>query len=234
MSFIVKSVEAVISKLKKDPDYRFKSPYTDRQLLTILIFRGLQIFRGLYCKIRMNAKGLVFCGRSVVIEHGYMIQAGQSLVLEDHVFINALSTNGIKFGRNVSLGRGSIIVCTGVVAHKGVGLEIGDNTGINAQSYIGCQGGVKIGSNVIMGPGVRIFSENHNFENMEIPIRLQGESRNEVNIEDNCWIGSGATILSGVRIGTGSVIAAGSIVTKDIAPNSIVAGIPGKVIKSRS
>jgi len=230
---LISLIEKTIATLKKDPSYRFKAKYGLRQLFSILYYRGLQIMRGLRAKLMIKAKGLVFCGRSVVIEHGYMIEAGPNLILEDNVFINALSEKGIVLGRNVTLSRGTIIACTGVIAHKGIGLEIGDFTGINAQSYIGCQGGVKIGSNVIMGPGIRIFSENHNFADLEIPIRLQGETRHEVVIEDNCWIGSGSTILAGVRIGTGAIVAAGSIVTKDIPPYSVSAGIPAKIIKTR-
>lgn len=226
-------VEKTIAALKKDPTYRFKADYSLRQLFSILLYRGLQILRGLRIKLIINARGLVFCGRSVVIEHGYMIKAGPNLILDDNVFISALSEKGIVLGRNVTFSRGTIIACTGVIAHKGIGLEIGDFTGINAQSYIGCQGGVKIGSNVIMGPGVRIFSENHNFTDLETPIRLQGETRHGIVIEDNCWIGSGTTILAGVRIGTGAIVAAGSIVTKDILPYSISAGIPAKILKKR-
>jgi acetyltransferase-like isoleucine patch superfamily enzyme len=227
-------IETIISKLKKDPDYKFKADYTDRQLFNIVKYRGLQIARGFLnrLKIRMSG-GLLFCGRAVVIENGYMIKSGPNLILEDYVQINALSENGIILGRNVTIGKAAIIMCSGVIANKGVGLEIGDYSAVGAQSFIGCQGGVKIGANVIMGPGVRIFSENHNYEDISIPIRLQGETRKGVVIEDDCWVGSGATILDGVTIGTGSLIAAGSVVSKSMPPFSVVAGVPAKVIKSR-
>lgn len=232
MSFM-SLLENVIGFLKNDAGYRFEADYTLRQLIMMVAYRGVQLVRGLRIRLLIKGRGLIFCGRSVVIEHGYMIQAGPNLILDDYVSINALSKKGIIFGRNVSLNKGVIIACTGAIAHQGVGLEIGDYTGINAQSYIGCQGGVKIGSNVIIGPGVRIFSENHNFSDLTIPIRLQGETRQQVIIEDDCWIGSGATILSGVCIGTGSVIGAGSVVTKDVAPHTVVVGVPASPMKSR-
>jgi len=234
MSVIAKPIEIVISRLKKDPNYRFRSPHTDRQLLTIILYRGLQIIRGLPKRTTLKISGgFLFCGRSVVVEHGYLIRSGSNLILEDYVQINALSEKGIVFGRNVTIGKGAIIACSGVIANRGIGLEIGDYSAVGAQSFIGCQGGVKIGSNVIMGPGVRIFSENHNYDDLTIPIRLQGESRKGVVIENDCWIGSGVTILDGVTIGTGTLVAAGSVVKKDIPSFSVAVGVPAKVIKSR-
>ncbi len=226
-------VEKIIAFLKKDPAYRFKVDYSLRQLVYILGYRGFQALRGARVKMLIKSPGLVFCGRAVVIEHGYQISSGASLIIEDMVHINALSEKGITFGRNVTVAKGTVIVCTGVIANRGVGLKIGDYSAIGAQSFIGAQGGITLGNDVIMGPGVRIFSENHNFENRTTPIRKQGETRREVIIENNCWIGSGATILGGVTIGSGSVIAAGSVVTKSVPPSSIVAGIPAKVIKVR-
>ena len=226
-------VERTIAILKKDPAYRFKVNYSLRQLLYILVYRGFQALRGIRIKMLIKVPGLMFCGRSVVVEHGYQITSGANLILEDMVHINALSEKGITFGRNVTVAKGTVIVCTGVVANRGVGLKIGDHSAIGAQSFLGAQGGITIGNDVIMGPGVRIFSENHNFNLFDCPIRKQGESRLPVDIEDDCWVGSCVTILGGVRIGSGTVIAAGSVVTKDIPKNSIVAGVPAKIIRKR-
>lgn len=226
-------VQKTIAFLKKDPSYRFKVDYSLRQLCYILGYRGFQALRGVRIKLLINVPGLVFCGRSVVIEHGYQVTSGASLILEDMVHINALSDKGITFGRNVTIAKGTVIICTGVVANRGVGFTIGDYSAIGAQSFIGAQGGVTLGNDVIMGPGVRIFSENHNYDNCDLLIRKQGETRKEVIIEDDCWIGSGVTILGGVTIGRGAVIAAGSVITKNVPSYSIAAGIPAKVIKTR-
>ncbi|MEW1810249.1 DapH/DapD/GlmU-related protein [Pseudarthrobacter phenanthrenivorans] len=64
-------------------------------------------------------------------------------------------------------------------------------------------------------------------------IKEQGVAWNPIVIEDDCWIASGATILAGVTIGKGSVVAAGAVVTKSFGPNSVVAGVPAKMIGGR-
>jgi len=225
--------EKIISRLKRDPSYKLDTSYSLRQLFFIFWYRLFQLIRGLFVKLKISSTGMIFCGKGVIIQHGYQIKAGASLILEENVHINALSEHGITCGNNVTIAKNSVIVCTGVVANKGIGINIGDNTAIGAQSFLGGQGGIDIGSNVIMGPHVKIFSENHNFSKLDIVIRKQGETRKKVVINDNCWIGAGATILNGVNIAEGCVVAAGSIVTKSIPKNSIVAGVPAKIIGSR-
>jgi acetyltransferase-like isoleucine patch superfamily enzyme len=85
----------------------------------------------------------------------------------------------------------------------------------------------------MMSPGVRIFAENHRFADPTVIMKEQGVTRARVVIEDDCWIASGSTILAGVRIGRGSVVAAGAVVTKSVPPYSVVAGVPARVVRSR-
>ncbi|SDS99766.1 Acetyltransferase (isoleucine patch superfamily) [Mucilaginibacter mallensis] len=227
-------IEKVIRKLKGNPDYKWESKYDLRDLVEITSVRFKQVLRGSWKKIFFKASnGLVFIGTGVIIRHPYLFTAGANLILEDHVYINALSCKGIFVKDNVSLARNCTMICTGVIAHKGVGITIGNNSGINAGAYLAGQGGIEIGDDVIIGPGVKIFSENHNFSDTDKNIKDQGVTRSSVVIENNCWIGAGATILAGVTIGEGSVIAAGCVVTKSVASNSIVAGVPGRVLKNR-
>lgn len=233
-AFLMRALERLIGSLKQQPDYRLSSSYSVRQLFTILLWRGLQVMRGLRFRFFLaKSSSPLFCGRGVRIEHAAMVRAGRSLILEDFVFINALSRKGITLGRNVTIARGTIISCTGVIARCGDGVSIGDRSAIGAQSFLGGQGGIEIGTDVIMGPGVRIFSENHVFADISMPIRLQGEERARVTIENDCWIGAGATILAGVTIGCGTVVAAGAVVTKSHPRGSILGGVPARVIGSR-
>ena len=93
------------------------------------------------------------------------------------------------------------------------------------------EGKIIIGDNVIIGPSVKIFSENHLFTDSTKLIRNQGVKRKGVIIHEGAWIGSGALILDGVHIGKNSIIAAGSVVTKNVDDFSIYAGNPAKFFK---
>ena len=95
------------------------------------------------------------------------------------------------------------------------------------------KGSIRIGNNVLIGPYSILHSGNHKFKNPNISINKQGFEFDEIVIEDDVWIAARCTILSGVTIGRGSVIAAGSVITKDIPPFSVVAGVPGKIISKR-
>jgi len=110
---------------------------------------------------------------------------------------------------------------------------MGNNVGISPNCYIQVRGNVKIGNNVILGPGAKIFSESHNHFDTNKFINEQGETRKGVTIEDGVWIGSDAIVLDGVRVGAHSIIAAKSLVTKNVPPYSIVSGIPAAVLLYR-
>lgn len=112
-------------------------------------------------------------------------------------------------------------------------INIGENCSINSFCHISGNGGVEIGNNVLIATQCVIISANHNFSDINEPISKQGEIKEKIVIEDNCWLGAGVKVLAGVTIHTGSVIGAGSVITHDIPPFSVVVGIPGKVIKSR-
>jgi maltose O-acetyltransferase len=123
-------------------------------------------------------------------------------------------------------------------------IEIGDNCifGRNVNINAGLCNGVYIGNNVAIADGTYLRSANHSFSRIDIPIRDQGHYSAEINfndriysiiIEDDVWIGARAIILSGARIGVGSVIAAGAVVSNFIPPYSIVSGNPGRVIAKR-
>ncbi len=226
---IRQAIEIVISKIK-GKDYKIDKSIKTRAFFEIVFFRLISILRFL---IKFRNIKISFVGRNVDLRNKKNILIGNGVTIEDGVTINALSNNPIVLSDNVTICKNTIIQGSGVITELGEGVFIGAGSGIGAMSFIGCQGGVYIGENVIMGPRISIHSENHNYSDPNQIIKDQGVSRLGVKINNNCWIGTGATILDGVEIGEGCVIAAGAVVTKSIPRNSLVAGIPAKVIKSR-
>ncbi|MFZ6049002.1 acyltransferase [Pseudomonas sp. CR3202] len=115
----------------------------------------------------------------------------------------------------------------------GKNLVLGDDVDIALGVIITTNGGVEIGNRTLIGYRAQIISANHNIPNNKGRIFGSGHTNKKVTIKDDVWIGANSIILPGVTIGEGSVIAAGSIVTKDIPAYSIAAGTPAKVIKTR-
>jgi acetyltransferase-like isoleucine patch superfamily enzyme len=230
-----KTTEKAIQKLKRDPSYRLDTALNGRVLFQVLWQRTLAQLRGLYSQLWLQKTGGSLClGRAVRLRHPQLIRMGRAVIIEDNVTIDALSVNGISLGNNVTIAKFTTIQCTGVIRNLGQGLQIGDNSAVGAYSFLGAQGGIQIGANVIMGPRVSFHAENHIYHDTQTPIRLQGESRQGIIVEDDCWIGAGAIILDGVHIGHGSVIAAGSVVTQNVPAYAVMAGVPARLIKTRS
>jgi galactoside O-acetyltransferase len=136
----------------------------------------------------------------------------------------------IKFGKNCVIGNNN-----NIHSDKNSYIQIGDYSATNNNVYISSRGGGKIiiGKNVIIAPNVVIRSNNHNFHSLEIPIQKQGISYGEIFIEDDVWIAANCVILPNVKIGKGSIIGGGSVVTKDVDLYSIMGGVPAKKIGSR-
>ena len=228
-----KLLSKVISKIKKE-EYKVDENITFSVIFSMVIDKSWMIVRGLYHKLFLKkAKGTLFIGKRVKMRTQRKIRFLGSATIEDGCFINALSKNGITAGKNFSLGRNSIIECTGVIRELGEGLKIGENVGIAANAFIAVRGNIEIGDNTIFGPGVSIHAENHNFSENDKPIRLQGATRKGIKIGSDCWIGAKVVILDGVTIGEHAIIAAGAVVTKDVPDYAIAGGVPAKIIKMR-
>ena len=131
--------------------------------------------------------------------------------------------------RIFSLGDYSVIESFACINNAVGDVMIGDHTRIGLHNTI--IGPVVIGSHVNLAQGITVTALNHNFDDTEKRIDEQGVSTNPVTIEDDVWIGANAVILPGVTIGNHCVVAAGAVVTKDVPPHSLVAGVPAKVIK---
>jgi acetyltransferase-like isoleucine patch superfamily enzyme len=112
------------------------------------------------------------------------------------------------------------------------GIRIGHRVEINNFTIVNGTGGVDIGDDTLIGPGVRIISYQHRYA-LGAPIRSQPTFAAPIRIGPDVWIGANAVVLAGVEVGEGAVIGAGAVVTKDVPPRVVVAGVPARVIKMR-
>lgn len=131
--------------------------------------------------------------------------------------------------RKFSLGEYSVVESFACINNAVGDVIIGDHTRIGLHNTI--IGPVTIGSHVNLAQGITVTALNHNFSDTNKRIDEQGISTNAVTIDDDVWVGANAVILPGVKIGSHCVVAAGAVVTKDVPPHSLVAGVPAKVIK---
>lgn len=131
--------------------------------------------------------------------------------------------------RRFSLGRQSVIESYCCINNAVGDVVIGDDTRVGIHNTI--IGPVTIGSHVNLAQGITVTALNHNFDDSDKRIDEQGVSTSQVVIGDDVWIGANAVVLPGVTIGTHSIVAAGAVVTKDVPPHSLVAGVPAKIIK---
>ena len=171
---------------------------------------------------------------STKISCAHMIKVQGGLTASHHTYIDALSKEGVTFGQNVSLGKYTRIECTNEFSDLGKGFKAGDNVSLGSDCFFGSAGGIEIGNYVIFGNYVSLHSENHNFSDVNILMWCQGVSRQGIKIGDDCWIGAKVTILDGVNVGKGCILAAVSVLTKGDYPDYyIIAGVPARVIRRR-
>ena len=112
-------------------------------------------------------------------------------------------------------------------------LEIGNNVSFQPMVYIEAYGGVTIGDDVSFAEGASVFSVSHSFKDNEIPIKDQPLIPMPITISNNVWIGSKATILGGVNVGDGTIVAAGAVVNKSTERYVTVGGVPAKILNNR-
>ncbi|WP_066437940.1 acyltransferase [Chryseobacterium sp. CCH4-E10] len=218
----------------RNPSFKLDPGLNSGAVIQMFWIQIFNILRGLSVMFFLrNPKGMLL-GKRVSFFNLSKIQWGKFLRLGNDVYVSGLGRKGVEFGDNVSIGAFSRIIVSASMNDIGEQIKIGNNVGIGEFAYLGGAGGLEIGDECIAGQYLSCHPENHNYQNPDISIRHQGVSRKGIKIGKNCWIGSKVTILDGVEIGEGSILAAGSVITKSFPKNSIIAGVPAKLIKTRN
>ncbi|HET6998535.1 MAG TPA: acyltransferase [Solirubrobacterales bacterium] len=133
----------------------------------------------------------------------------------------------VRFGRFVWIGDGSKIRC-----HEGE-VEIGEKTVMGQECTISAYRRVRIGEQCVIADRAMFIDFDHGVVEIERPIRVQGIYMRDVEVGSNVWIGYGACVLRGVRVGDNAIVGTNSVVTKDVPANAVVAGIPARIIRMR-
>ena len=218
----------------RNPHFEFDKSISSFMLIQFLTDQLKSTLRGFKVLVFLKNPKYMLLGKRVTFFNLPGIKWGKFLKLGNHVHISALGKQGVSFGNNVGIGAYSRIVVSTSLNNLGEYIRIGNNVGIGEFAYLGGGGGLEIGNDCIIGQYLSCHPENHNHDILLIPFRLQGVTRKGIRIGNNCWIGSKVTILDGVTIGDNCIIAAGSVVNKNIPANSIIGGVPARVIKDRN
>jgi len=151
---------------------------------------------------------------------------GDNVIFEKGVLV--FHPQNISIGKNVYIGHNTIL--KGYYKNE---MTIGDHTWIGQCCFLHSAGGITIGKAVGIGPMVKILTSVHSDDNLSKPVLFNDLEFKKVIICDGCDIGMGSIILPGVKIEEGSIVGAGSVVTKDVPPYSVVAGVPARVLRER-
>jgi len=189
------------------------------------------ILRSLIYRLLMNINGNVIIQSGVIIKRAKDITLHNGVYLDHGVYLHAMPS-GIEIGAGSRIMYNTEVHVFNFRNLENSHITIGENCVIGPYNIILGQGGTTIGNNVIIAPRVSILPINHYYQDTKRPIKDQGISAKGIIIEDDVWIGHGATILDGVKIMRGSVIGAGAVVNKDVPAYSLVAGPLAEVKKN--
>ncbi len=186
--------------------------------------------RGVLYRLILRMEGMAAIENGVRLRFANFITLHKGVYLDSRTYLHACP-NGIEIGEDTIVMQGAILHVYNFRGLPDAGIKVGKNSLIGEYCVIRGQGGVTIGDRVYTSPFTQIIAVNHVFDDRTRPFTEQGITAQGIVIEDDVWLGAGAIITDGVRVGQGAVVAAGAVVTKDVAPYTVVGGVPAKVIK---
>lgn len=187
--------------------------------------------RALVYRLILRMDGLAAIENRVRIRFASNIHLHPGVYLDEGVYLHACP-NGIEIGANSFVMHFAELHVYNFRELPNARIRIGKNCLISEFNVLRGQGGILIGDNVYTAPHVQILAVNHVYGDPTRPIIEQGITAQGIAIEDDAWIGAGAIILDGVRVGRGAVVGAGAVVTEDVAPHTVVGGVPAKMLKT--
>jgi len=187
--------------------------------------------RGIFYRLMLKMNGWAAIERGVRLRFANYITLHHGAYLDESVYLHACP-NGIEIGENTLVMHGAVLHVYNFRGMPNSGIRIGKDSLVGEYTVIRGQGGIQIGDRVYTSPFTQIIAVNHVFDDPTRPFIEQGITAEGIVIEDDVWIGSGAIITDGVRVGKGAVVAAGAVVTSDVPPHTVVAGVPGRVVKT--
>lgn len=175
-------------------------------------------------------KGVAF-GHHITLRNPHKIQIEDNSFIDDFAVLDAKGeeADGILIGKNVIVGRNTILSC------KGGSIELRDYANISAGCSLLSETKITVGAYTFLaGRCYLVAGGNHSTERTDIPIMFQPSLRKGgIVIGEDCWLGASVIMLDGISLGKGCVVGAGAVVTKPFPPYSIIVGIPGRKIKDR-
>jgi acetyltransferase-like isoleucine patch superfamily enzyme len=173
-------------------------------------------------------RNVVF-GQGVVLRHAGKIRIGDGVTIDDLVVLDAKGTSnhGIDIGHGVFLGRGTILSC------KDGDIVLGDHTNLGFHCEVFSGSRVTVGRHGLFAAYVYLVGGGHEFERADVAVVEQARSSKGIALGDNVWLGTGAKVLDGVRLGSNVVVGANGVVNTDLPDGAIAAGVPARVLRTR-
>ena len=191
---------------------------------------GIYLRSKVYPRLFKKCGKNVFFGRGVTVRVPMQIELGSNVIIDDNAVLDAKGDPSVSFircGSDVEISRNVILSC------KEGSISIGNLVSIGRNSLLSSISELKIGDDCSIGPFCCLLASGHGWDDPDKPVMLQNREVKRIVIEDNVWLGAHVTVMDGVTIGRNSIVCVGSVVTQDIAPYRIAAGVPARVINKR-